>query len=189
MTQDVPTVDRAAAVRGALCRLVARNGFHGASMAAVAEEAGVATGTAYVHYASKEELVYASFLEVKRAMGEAGAARLDPAAAPRERFGQLWSGVHDHLAADPDRARFLVQVESSPYAATAHERAREVVDDALLAVAGDDLLERLAPLPLPVLYDLAIGPVVRLVAGDVKLDRGARSTLAEACWRAATRRG
>ena len=38
-------IDRAAAVRSAMRALVARNGFHGASMSAVASEAGVATGT------------------------------------------------------------------------------------------------------------------------------------------------
>jgi AcrR family transcriptional regulator len=44
-----PKADRAAAVRAALRTLVAERGFHGASMGAVAREAGVATGTAYVH--------------------------------------------------------------------------------------------------------------------------------------------
>jgi Bacterial regulatory proteins, tetR family len=37
-------MDRAAAVRSALRTLVARHGFHGASMSAVASQAGVATG-------------------------------------------------------------------------------------------------------------------------------------------------
>ena len=56
------TLDRPAAIRRALRNLVADRGFHGASMGAVAKEAGVATGTAYVHYESKEELVNASVL-------------------------------------------------------------------------------------------------------------------------------
>jgi AcrR family transcriptional regulator len=42
-------MDRAAAVRSALRTLVARNGFQGASMSAVADKAGVATATAYTH--------------------------------------------------------------------------------------------------------------------------------------------
>ncbi|NNF64568.1 MAG: TetR family transcriptional regulator, partial [Acidimicrobiia bacterium] len=50
-------VDRAALVRRAVVELVAENGFRGASMAAIAAHAGVATGTAYVHYSSKDELV------------------------------------------------------------------------------------------------------------------------------------
>ena len=66
--------DRAAAVRAALRKLVAERGFHGASMSAVASEAGVATGTAYVHYASKDELVHAAYLEAKRELGAAAVA-------------------------------------------------------------------------------------------------------------------
>jgi AcrR family transcriptional regulator len=46
MTDRATAVDRAGAVRRAMCTLVARHGFHGASMSAVANEAGVATGTA-----------------------------------------------------------------------------------------------------------------------------------------------
>ncbi len=117
-TRGTPiAVDRAAAVRAALRTLVARNGFHGSSMSAVAAEAGVATGTAYVHYASKDDLVLATYLEVKRELGEAAVVDVDPDAPARERFHQLWLGIHRHLSADPDRARFLLQVDSSPFAA------------------------------------------------------------------------
>lgn len=55
------TFDRPAAIRRALRDLVAGRGFRGASMSAIAESAGVATGTAYVHYASKKELVLATY--------------------------------------------------------------------------------------------------------------------------------
>ena len=53
----------------ALRALVAERGFHGASMSAVASAAGVATGTAYTHYASKDELVLAAYLETKAELG------------------------------------------------------------------------------------------------------------------------
>src|SRR5262249_28622624 len=71
---------RAAAVRSALRTRVARNGFHGASMSAVAREAGVATGTAYTHYASKDELVLAAYRETKAQLGAAATAGLDTSA-------------------------------------------------------------------------------------------------------------
>ena len=70
--------DRAGAVRAAFAALVADHGFHGASMGAVAQLTGVATGTAYVHYSSKEELLYATYLKVKRALGLAASALVDP---------------------------------------------------------------------------------------------------------------
>lgn len=185
-----PTVDRAAAVRAALRRLVARNGFHGASMSAVAAEAGVGTGTAYVHYSSKDDLVLATYLEVKRQLGEAAVVDVDPVAPADERFRQLWLGIHRHLRTEPDRARFLLQVDSSPFARTAHEMAMAADGDPIMAVAAaPDLASQLVDLPFEVLYDLGLAPAVRLAAGDLDLDVVALDRVADACWRAITRPG
>jgi AcrR family transcriptional regulator len=183
-----PAVDRAAAVRMALRRLVARHGFHGASMSAVAAEAGVATGTAYVHYRSKDDLVIAAYLEVKRDLGRAAVADLDAGRPAADQFRTLWLAIHDHLDGEPDRARFLVQVEASPYAAAAHATALEVPDDPLLAAVADSMLgQRLAPLPYTVLYDLGIGPAVRLAASSIELAPDELAEVAAACWRAISR--
>lgn len=180
-------VDRAAAVRSAVRALVADRGFHGTSMAAVATEAGVATGTAYIHYASKDELLVAAYLELKADLARAAVAGLDPSASPDARFRALWDGLRQHLEEDPTRARFLLQVEASPLAAEAHRRALAVADDPLLAeVASPALAERLRPLPPEVLWDLGFGPVIRLVASGVELDGEQLDDLADACWRAVT---
>lgn len=181
-------IDRPAAIRRAVRTLVARNGFHGASMADVARRAGVATGTAYVHYPSKDELMFATYLELRRELGDAAAANIDADRPAEQRFVQLWCGVHDHLVADPDRAAFLVQFDASPYAGEGQRRSLSASDDPLRVEADrPDLAGRLVDLPLPTLYDLAIRPVVRAVAmGDV-LDEEQRHTLARACWRAITR--
>lgn len=179
------TVDRAAAVRAAMRRVVATHGFHGASMSRVAREAGVATGTAYVHYASKDELVLAAHLEAKAALGAAATAAVDRDAAPRERFTALWQAAFEHLLDHPEDARFLQQVEASPYALDAHAGAMAVEDDLLMAeVARPDMAAVLAPLPLEVLWDLGLGPAVRQAASGRPLAPEDRVVLARACWRA-----
>jgi AcrR family transcriptional regulator len=183
-------IDRAAAVRAALRRLVARNGFHGASMSAVATEAGVAAGTAYVHYDSKDDLVLATYLEVKRELGAAAVADLDRSSPAEARFLHMWRRIHRHLAADPDRARFLVQVNGSPYARAAHEMAMAADGDPMMAEATrSDMAWRLAPLPPDVLYDLGFGPAVRLAAQGKRVPATMLDTLARACWRAITTPG
>jgi AcrR family transcriptional regulator len=193
-TDPAPTVraptDRAAAVRSALRTLVAHNGFHGASMSAVAREAGVATGTAYTHYASKDELVLAAYCETKAALGVASTADLDHAAATEVRFHTLWLACYHHLRESPERARFLLQVEHSPYRSAAHEAALADENDPLLAeVALPDFAERILPLPLEVLYELALGPAIRLAAGEVELTQTQLGDIADACWRAVSRPG
>ena len=125
--------DRAAAVRAAMRTLVAREGFHGASMSAVAAEAGVATGTAYTYYASKDELILAAYADTKAELGSAATASIDPQADAAGRFVEIWLALYRHLAAHRDHAVFLLQVECSPYRERAHE--------ASLARERDPLLE------------------------------------------------
>lgn len=180
-------VDRARAIRLALRDLVAERGFHGTSMSAIASAAGVATGTAYVHYASKEELVHATYVEIKRELGEAVIAAIDPAAPPADRYRALWRASYEHLAAEPERARFLVQLEVSPFAAGARELLAEQGDPIAEEAARPDLVEMLVPLPTDVLYALSLGMAVRLVAAGAELTDDAVELVIEATWRAVTR--
>lgn len=183
----VAELDRAGAVRRALRALVAQRGFHGASMSAVATEAGVATGTAYTHHKSKDELVLAAYLETKAELGAAATAGLDPAAGPAQRFRAIWLAAYRHLAANRDHALFLLQVDSSPYKAKGHEAATAADDPLLEQAAAPDIAARLLPLPPEVLYELGLGPAVRLAAGDADLDENELEQVADACWRAISR--
>lgn len=178
-------VDRAALVRRAMLELVAERGIHGTSMSQVAERAGVATGTAYVHYASKEELLIAAFVEVKTHLGEAALSGVDTSAEPRAVFGSVWRNCRDHLAADPAVANFLLQVEASPLRHAAHEALE---DDDLLTRMAERLSSVLVDLPVHLLYDLGLAPAVRLVASGIDLSKAETDTLIEACWRAIHRR-
>lgn len=183
---DKPT-DKAAAVRKAMRSVVAEHGFHGASMSAVAREAGVATGTAYTHYTSKDELVLATYCDTKAELGRAATSDLPSDASPEQRFGALWLAYYDYLRRNPDHARFLLQVDHSPYRGPAHEAALAQEDDPLVTqVMKPDLAALLLPLPPDVLYDLALGPAVRLAAGGLDLPADQLEQIAAACWRAVT---
>ncbi len=184
----VSGVDRAAAVRQAMRTLVAGHGFHGASMSAVAAEAGVATGTAYTHYASKDELVLAAYRDTKAELAAAATSDLDRSAGPAMRFKQLWLAAYQHLAANREHALFLLQVDCSPYRDEAHDAALAAGDDPLLReAASPDIAARLLPLPLEVLYELGLAPAVRLAASGIELGEEELGAVAEACWRAVTR--
>lgn len=176
-------IDRARAVRVALRRLVADGGFHGTAVSAIATEARVAAGTVYTYYASKDELVLATYAETKAEVGAAATEGLDPGAAPDQRFRAIWLNTYRHLAAHRDHALFLLQVDYSPYKGAAHAAVRD--DDPLLAEASKpDLAARLAPLPLDVLYELGLSPAVRLAAAGTELSEGDLEAIADACWRA-----
>ncbi len=180
-------VDRAAAVRHALRRLVARNGFHGTSMNAVAKEAGVATGTAYTHYSSKDELVLASYQETKAELSAAATAGLPRTASGAKDFHRLWAQSYRHLEANPEHAQFLLQVDNSPYRDAAHQATVAAGDPLLDLVASPAIASQLLPLPLEVLYELGLGVTVRLTAAGIRLTAEQLDDAAAACWRAIRR--
>lgn len=57
----------------------------------------------------------------------------------------------------------------------------------LVQVVGSDMLELFVDLPMNVVYDLSIGPIVRLVSSGESLTPAELDLLAAACWRAVTR--
>jgi len=183
----VPPVDRAAAVRSALRTLVARAGFHGASMSAVASEAGVATGTAYTYYASKEELVLAAYYETKAQLTAAAMTGLDAGAEAGAQFRGIWLAAYRHLRVNPDHARFLLQVDHSPYRSAAHQAAIGGGDPLVAQAVVPGTAARLLPLPLDVIYELGLNPAVRLAAGGIDLTNEQLDEIAGACWRAISR--
>lgn len=183
---SAPT-DRALAVREAIVAVVAERGLEATTMAAVAAHAGVATGTAYVHYPSKEELLIGGYVHVKQQLGVAATRGLTEELTPRQTFDRIWSHAHEHLRGHPEQARFLVQFEHSALGAAAHARMADQHDP--LTEATAQLLDAFVPLPPMVLYDLALGPVVRLVASGQHVDRADVDQLRDACWRAVARPG
>lgn len=188
-------IDRATAVRHALIDLVAAQGLHGTSMGELARHAGVATGTIYVHYADRDELILTAFAEVKRDLGLAAKVGWNPDLPPEQRFLDAWHRVYVHLAQQPERARFLLQLEASPYAKVLLEVHADVANvwfglaEDLSGGLADGPDEGLVDVPPDVLYDLALGPAVTLAAG-ADMTPATEATLhavARACWRAITR--
>ena len=179
-----PAVDRPAAIRRALRNLVAERGFHGASMGAVAKAAGVATGTAYVHYESKEELVYATYLEIKAELSGAVPANFAESAEAQERWRHILTKSYDFLSEEPERARFLSQLEESPFYEEAHARLVAVGDPLTGTATAEDLAALLIPVPGEVIYALSFGVAVRLIAAGVQLKPKEPDLLVDATWRA-----
>jgi TetR/AcrR family transcriptional repressor of multidrug resistance operon len=182
-----PSVDRPAAIRRALRDLVAERGFHGASMGAVATEAEVATGTAYVHYDSKDELVYATYLEIKGELGAAVLEEFDATASPIDQWSHMLKTAYAFLSDEPERARFLSQLEESPYYEEAHARLVAAGDPLAEAARSENFTSLIVDLPYQVIYALSLGVAVRLIAAGVQLKDEELDTLVTATWRAVTR--
>jgi AcrR family transcriptional regulator len=107
--------DKLKAIAKATFTLVEQTGLSGLTMAAIAREAGLATGTLYVYFKSKEELLVALYEQAKTAV----AARLmegdDPRAPFRSRFQRMWLNWLDNRLRHYAEMVFVEQYYNSPW--------------------------------------------------------------------------
>jgi TetR/AcrR family fatty acid metabolism transcriptional regulator len=102
--------DKREAILRAATKVFARNGYFNAKVADIARAAGVADGTVYLYFKSKEEILHSIF---DRSMGEAiaeGRRQLDAISDPREKLRRIALLHLERLGADRDLA-VVFQVE------------------------------------------------------------------------------
>ena len=110
-----PATDKRQAILDAAVRLIARNGLHDTPMSALAREAGVATGTLYLYFPSKEAMINALYLELLEERGRAiiPSGPAPTSASPQEGFWSFWSALaHWHLD-HPEKANLINQCQVS----------------------------------------------------------------------------
>jgi hypothetical protein len=117
----------------------------------------------------------------------AGHAARKAQAEAGTQFRSVWLAAYRHLKENPDHARFLLQVDHSPYRSTAHQAAIATGDPLAAQAARPDIVAQLLPLPLEVIYELGLSPAVRLAADETELTDEQLNEIARACWRAISR--
>ncbi|MBX3273761.1 MAG: TetR/AcrR family transcriptional regulator [Sandaracinaceae bacterium] len=109
---SAPTRD---AILDAALGVFAERGFHGASMPALAEAAGVGAGTPYRHFESKEALVNALYRRTKEALMGALLADFPFDATEREQFRVFFFRLVGFFRARPEAFDFLELHHHQPY--------------------------------------------------------------------------
>jgi len=154
-----PLAEKRDAILAGALRLIARLGLHNAPMAGVAREAGVAAGTLYLYFPSKEAMINALYLELLE--DRERAVQIDPQVdEPREGLRQYWHRLARWHLDRPDASSFLHQCQSS--AILTQETRDEEYRRNLEGFAKFDLAVaqgQLRDLPRPVFYALLVGPI------------------------------
>jgi AcrR family transcriptional regulator len=174
--------------------LIALNGFHDAPVATIAKQAQVATGTIYLFFDSKDDLIAETFACLEGQLLASIMAHYPEELPIRERFLHVGRKLVDYFLASPVKFRFIEQFYNSPHGMACRR-------DRILAKKGDnvitDLLEQgrqqqvIKDMPQPILMALAFGPLIDICRSHVQhyftLDEATTSRMLEACWEAIRR--
>ncbi|MDO8840213.1 MAG: TetR/AcrR family transcriptional regulator [Parvibaculum sp.] len=167
--------------------LFSDEGFHGASMASLAKSAGIPVGTIYRHFAGKEELIHALYVEIKRERLAAMFAGYDPALPLRARFDRLWRNTFAYCLSHPREFCFAEQYAFSPFLRDAGKSIQGEFKAELTSFFGEGYRDGVfKSLPPDILSSLISGPLnalaARAIAGATKPGDARLQDVIDACW-------
>jgi len=107
--------DKRTAIMEAALKLFTERGFHGTSTAQISKEAGVATGTLFNYFPTKEYLINSLYFEVKGRLSRSMGTGIEIESTFQERLRRLWSNSINWGVDNQEEFLFVGQFCSSPY--------------------------------------------------------------------------
>jgi TetR/AcrR family transcriptional regulator, repressor of fatR-cypB operon len=183
--------DKRRLILDAAVKVFAAKGFHGTSVPEVAEAAGVATGSVYVYFEDKQNLVNEVYRDAKQRLKTALLDGLAPpdiydAFSAERWFGEVWRRLSAFAMNEPDAFRFLEMQDHVEYL-DAKSRTLELSVLGPLFLAGKNLRDRGGGPPVDIAIALLWGAFVGVVKagrlGYLHVDEKKLAEAGKAAWR------
>jgi AcrR family transcriptional regulator len=107
--------DKKTAIMEAALKLFTERGFHGTSTAQISKDAGVATGTLFNYFPTKEDLINSLYFEVKGNLSQAMGKGLEAESTFQGKLRKIWSNLVKWGVDNQEEFLFVGQFCSSPY--------------------------------------------------------------------------
>ena len=161
--------DKGEAILKAALELFVERGFHGTSVPSVAERAGVAAGTIYHYFASKEALVNVLYKQWKAAIGALVVNDFPFDAPSREQFRVVWERMSAFAVTHPKEFAFLELHSHSSYLDD-ESRAMEnrIVEFGVAMVERAQVAQTVKRLPAHLLMEFANGAFIGVFRGALE---------------------
>ena len=152
--------DKRTALINAAIELFARNGLQNVSTAAIAKAAGVAKGTLFTYFLTKDQLLNELYLEIVTDQLDALESVLDPAGTPQALFRSYWFGFAKWYFDHRDAATVRLQCEISSVLTPETLAQKNAMEIELSRTYFQDILERMQGTNWRyVTHALIVGPI------------------------------
>jgi TetR/AcrR family transcriptional regulator, multidrug resistance operon repressor len=108
MTQT--ELNKRSKILNTMLKLVVRQGIQATPMSQVVKESGVAAGTIYHHFSSKEEIINELYLNLKQEFGKALTENINPDLDYKSLFFQTWRNLYDYFYENETAFHFAEQI-------------------------------------------------------------------------------
>ena len=108
--------DKREAILKSTLELIKDNGFHGTPISLIAKNAGVASGTIYHYFPSKDAIIMELHYQIKKQMVAAMFNEVNSKKEYKQQFFEGWINLCKYFINNPSSLIFTEQFNSSPYA-------------------------------------------------------------------------
>ena len=156
-------MDKKELIINAALKLFVDNGFHGTATSKIAQEAGVANGTLFQYFKTKDALVMALYIHIKEELAEFISKSTPENADIKETIkSQVLSSLYWALD-NPTKFRFIQQFHTSPYIGQVEQDVLHKQVEPHLAIIKKGIKEGIfKPLPVDLIYSLMSNQVFGL---------------------------
>jgi AcrR family transcriptional regulator len=182
--------DKRADIMDVALNLIAERGFHDSPMSLIAKQAGVAAGTIYRYFESKDALILELTRDLEDRINEMIQDGYPAEKSIREKFLYMNRKILKYFMEHPLHFRYMEQFSNSPYG-TSHRKERilgksdrnKIMIDIFEQGSEQQILKSL---PISALSALAFGPLQTLmrdhILGFLRLDEATIEQVTQACW-------
>lgn len=132
------------AILASAAELIATLGI-GASTAKIAKAAGIAQGTLFTYFATKDELLNRLFLEIESDLAGALLASCPAVGGPCERIRHMWDRAIEWGLANPVRCKAMRQLKVSDRISTESRRRSNALFREIREMVEESVAERADP--------------------------------------------
>lgn len=179
--------DKRKAILKATMELITEHGFHATPMSMIAKQAGVAAGTIYNYFPSKEVLINLLYGELRQKMEQALIRNETGSGNIRERFFMLYRNLFQYFTQNPEEFKFLEQYANSPLILqNTLKDAQNFNQPVIDFLAGGIELGVLRSMDIQLMTAIVYGHVVSIaklhLSGRLSLSESQLAEAVQSCW-------
>lgn len=171
----------------ATLELVLKQGFSGLKMADVAAQAGLATGTVYIYFKDKDELINQLYAYLKQKGVDAYSGGLDDEDSFKKSLRRLWKQFFNYNLERSAEVAFLEQYFRSPFLKSNSKKEGNTFFQPFLSLLerGQDE-KKLIKMEKQIILAMLVGPVHEMVrmqqSGSLKISPAVIDTTFDQIW-------
>ncbi len=185
-------MDKKSTILNTVLKLVNKEGFYHLSMKNVAKEAGIAAGTTYLYFSSKEELINELYKLIAQEYRDSIINSYREDNSIEENFFEMAGKALSYYADNPDRFSFIQQYTYSPFIFKETQEENDAILEPTQKVPGQEKKEKkVKDRPDLMLLSIVSGHINNMmkmfIAGKTDLTKNStQKKLLEACWQSIT---